>query len=100
SPTIITFNYDTLVEQSVNASQMPWILSPTPIDTVQGISVPLLKMHGSTNWWWIPSDRVGTTMQPAPMAGLWGAPTLSRTVRGMEHFVVPPTATKSDYYDL
>jgi len=99
--TVITFNYDTLVEMGVNATKMPWIIRmyPDP-NPVQGEAVPLRKMHGSTNWWWIPSDRVGTTVRPAPLAGQWGKPEPSQPNPGMEHFVVPPLATKSDYYDL
>ena len=100
APTVITFNYDTLVEHSVNGSQMPWILSPAEPDATEGITRRLLKMHGSTNWWWIPSDRVGTSVQRAPLSGRWGKPRLTTRIRGMEPFVVPPTATKSDYYDL
>jgi hypothetical protein len=100
APTVITFNYDTLVEQGINASQMPWILLPPDEGVTEGIAERLLKMHGSTNWWWIPSDRVGTTVQRAPLTGRWDKPKFWRRVRGMEPFVVPPTATKSDYYDL
>jgi len=99
-PTVITFNYDTLVEQSVNASQMPWILFAAPVNADEGITVPLLKMHGATNWWWIPSDRVGTRVRRAPLAGRWGKPSQPERLRGMVPFVVPPTATKSEYYDL
>lgn len=98
--TVITFNYDTLVEQGVNASGMPWILSPAGDDAIQGVAVPLNKMHGSTNWWWIPSDRLGTTVRPGPLAGRWGAPQPSRPIEGMERFVVPPLAVKSDYYEV
>jgi len=99
--TVITFNYDTLVEMGVNATKMPWIIRmyPDP-NPVQGEAVPLRKMHGSTNWWWIPSDRVGTTVRPEPLAGQWGKPEPSQPNPGMEHFKVPPLATKSDYYDL
>jgi len=98
--TVITFNYDTLVEQGINAAGMPWISQPQGGEPIQGLAVPLLKMHGSTNWWWIPSDRVGTTVQPAPLAGRWSEPLESNPIAGMEHFVVPPLATKSEYYDL
>lgn len=98
--TVITFNYDTLVEQAVNASQMPWILWPAEDGATEGITVPLLKMHGSTNWWWIPSDRVGTTVQRAPLAGRWDKPRLTGVIRGMEPYIVPPTASKTDFYDL
>jgi hypothetical protein len=100
--TVVTFNYDTLVEQAANASRMPWFLWPNyDGDFGDGVGVfALLKMHGSTNWWWIPGDQLGTTVEPAAMGGRWGSPSPAETRRGMEPFVVPPIAVKSDYYDL
>lgn len=97
--TIITFNYDTLVEMAVNAAQMPWTIR-TLSDPKQGGAFSFHKMHGSINWWWIPSDRIGTTVQPAPLAGRWGDPRRSSSIPGMERFIVPPLAVKSDFYDL
>jgi hypothetical protein len=98
---VITFNYDTLLEQAVNASEMPWIdwqgFSAEPVGAV---AVNPLKMHGSTNWWWIPGDRGLFAVQPTPLAGRWGQPQPSLPVPGMERFIVPPLASKSDYYDL
>jgi hypothetical protein len=99
--TVITFNYDTLVEQAVNARRLPWLYWPKYGGELRdAVALRLLKMHGSTNWWWIPSDKVGTTVQVAPLAGEWGQPHIPTRIRGMEHFVVPPLAVKSDYYDL
>ena len=100
--TVITFNYDTLVEQAANASRMPWFLWPNyDGDFGDGVGVfTLTKMHGSTNWWWVPGDKVGTTFERSALAGRWGNPAVAETMRGMEPFVIPPVAVKSDYYDL
>lgn len=99
--TVITFNYDTLLEQAVNASEMPWIdWQSFSAEPVGGAAVNPLKMHGSTNWWWIPGDRGLFAVQPTPLAGRWNKPQPSLPVPGMERFIVPPLASKSDYYDL
>jgi len=99
--TVITFNYDTLLEQAVNASDMPWIdWHSFPPDPVGPAAINPLKMHGSTNWWWIPGERGLFAVQPAPLAGRWGEPKPSATVPGMERFIIPPLASKSDYYDI
>ena len=97
--TVVTFNYDTLIEQAADAAHYPWILSPIE-SVVAGFSFTLLKMHGSMNWWWIPTDRVGNTVTPADMPGAWGKPETPERLGGMVPFVVPPLASKSDYYDL
>src|ERR1700730_11322468 len=98
--TVITFNYDTLIEQAVQAAHLPWIVSPTDDPVIESTSLHLHKMHGSINWWWIPADRVGNTVTKAGLAGSWGNPEPSERLGGMENFVVPPLAAKSDYYDL
>lgn len=98
---VITFNFDTLVEQAVNACEMPWISIPAgSLAFAEGVAVPLQKMHGSLNWWWIPGDRLGTTVQPQPLAGRWRQPERPLPIPGMERFVIPPLAMKSEYYDL
>ncbi len=100
--TVITFNYDTLVEQAVNASRLPWVRWPNyDGDFGGGVGgFTMLKMHGSTNWWWVPGDKLGTTVEPAAMGGHWGSPAPPETRSGIEPFVIPPVAIKSDYYDL
>jgi hypothetical protein len=98
---VITFNYDNLLEQAVNASEMPWIdWQSFPAEPVGAAAVNPLKMHGSTNWWWIPGDRGLFAVQPTPLPGRWGQPQPSLLVPGMERFIVPPLTSKSDYYDL
>jgi len=99
--TVITFNYDTLLEHAVNSSELPWIYWPNvPSELLGAVAVRPLKMHGSTNWWWTPGDRSIFAVQPVPLAGGWGNPELLPQVPGMERFVAPPMATKSDFYDL
>lgn len=100
--TVITFNYDTLVEQAVNASRLPWVLDANyDGDFGDGVGVfDLLKMHGSTNWWWVPGDKVGATFEKSAFGGRWGKPTAAEPMRGREPFVIPPVAVKSDYYDV
>src|SRR5260370_38825562 len=56
--TVITFNYDTLIEHAVKSSRMPWTTG-YPTELTQAL---LLKMHGSIHWWRIPTDRVGSTV--------------------------------------
>ncbi len=60
----------------------------------------LCKMHGSVNWWWIPSDHLATTVIRQELAGEWGKPGRSEAPPGMAPFVVPPLAAKSGYYEL
>ncbi len=94
--TVITFNYDTLIEHAVRASRMPWTTGyPSELTTAM-----LLKMHGSIHWWWIPTDRVGNTITRQTLSGSWGDPVQAPPVAGMVRLVVPPLAAKSDYYDL
>jgi hypothetical protein len=45
--TIVTFNYDTLVEQALKQAEKPWHYG---FKTRNGQGVQILKMHGSINW--------------------------------------------------
>src|SRR5437773_5129611 len=46
--TVLTFNYDTLVEKATIAADMPWIVRLGDYSRlVQGVAVSLFKMHGS-----------------------------------------------------
>lgn len=77
--TVITFNYDTLIERAVDAQRLldfdhdgEQVLScdvigqvpPPPTGSVGGpfSSFRLLKLHGSLAWWWAPEDVTGTTV--------------------------------------
>ena len=116
--TVISFNYDTLVEQAVDEhdlrdatgtkvthssviDQMP---PPPPGNARWGEaftqSFHLLKLHGSLNWWWVPGDATGSTINrwittELDPAGLSGH---DRELPGRSRFIVPPSSLKSGFY--
>ncbi len=92
--TVMTFNYDTLVEHAVKAARMPWHFGQLPTELW---NARFLKMHGSLGWWWIPTDRVGNTIYRDDLYGSWGDPVQAPLVGGMVRLVVAPLAAKSDY---
>jgi hypothetical protein len=110
--TVITFNYDMLIEYAIEAANMPWLQGHTAGDVFRGLPagaagsrsvsslLSLLKMHGSVGWWWLQDDRVGTTITRGDVAGEWGAPGQLRGPRGLDRFIIPPLATKSTYLDV
>jgi len=121
--TVITFNYDTLVECAVDYRKiyLPTLAEPvfwtevtgdvpgwpagtmrfgaTPVDTFR-----LLKLHGSLNWFWIPGDASGLSVARRLLPGTFEAPAAyteedrRRQLPARVPFVVPPSATKSSYY--
>lgn len=52
--TVVTFNYDTIVEDGLNGLGVPFDYALGPTDSPDSVRppapVPLLKLHGSTNW--------------------------------------------------
>ncbi len=121
---VITLNYDTLVErnvanhlladrtgrQQVTPRHILDDLPPDPTDggvlTGTGLGTfRLLKLHGSTSWYWVPNDRTGSTI------GRWSPPygessfgdtakaERGRLLPGRVPFIVPPTSTKAGFYD-
>lgn len=133
--TVLTFNQDTLVERAVAASPLAvwdpdwWPLGqrqptvgwfqvqhnqpPVPFrGTWYGGTAPppsfrLIKLHGSTNWYWYPNDRTGATMATWHLAGTAQGEAAQpdettarqRLLPGRKAFIVPPSATKSAFYD-
>jgi hypothetical protein len=119
--TVISFNYDTLIEAAVVAHTMlDWStgqrvqdsdvvghLPPNPPGT-WGDDVRqtfrLLKLHGSVNWWWSPGDTTAASIHRWRLGDTFGSPgqdddaERSRLLPGRSRFIVPPTATKSTYY--
>lgn len=121
--TVVTFNYDTLVECAVAtgvlydwgaAEPVEWTeltgdvpgwpsgvlrWGSTPADTFT-----LLKLHGSLNWYWVPEDTTGVSVARRVLPGSFGAPepyseqSRRRDVPGRAPFVVPPSTAKSSYY--
>lgn len=121
---VITLNYDTLIERNVDqhliadpgadrlvtSSDMLDGLPPTSAGTgaIVGVGLQtmrLLKLHGSTSWFWVPNDTTGSTIQRwGPLPGLKdAAPDVEadrgRTLPGREPFIVPPTTTKASFYN-
>lgn len=123
---ILSFNYDTLLECLVDSPggllQHPtehrrpnfwWYLTgdqpPLPPGTTSHRppvveTLELLKLHGSTNWYWTPGDTTGATVARRGLLGQFGTPIpyddeeRRRNLPGRVPLVVPPTATKSDFY--
>lgn len=58
---IVTFNYDTLIEQSMSQAEKPWHYG-FKADNSQG--TPILKMHGSFNWAVVLRDQADTFGYP------------------------------------
>lgn len=126
--TVITFNYDTLVELGVATHnlRMPSEASLnsnplTPDDVLMGqpplpsplisevvrrphSTFRLLKLHGSVDWWAVPDDRSGSTLNRERMEGKfgsyqpWDATRRRYLLPGRERFIVPPSTLKSAYY--
>jgi hypothetical protein len=131
--TVLTFNQDTLIERAVTAAQLrvwdqSWWLpgnpqpkvswydvqtgAPPPArgtweDRASAPSFRLVKLHGSTNWYWYPNDRTGATMATWWLRGTAEGESClpnedvarQRLLPGRKPFIVPPSATKSAYYD-
>jgi hypothetical protein len=127
--TLITFNYDTLIEclvdtptgilgnpneygevwQGVSWTELtgglpPWAPGDAPLASSRVESVRLLKLHGSLNWYWQPGDISGISVARRPLPGHFAKPVpyteeqRRRDVPGRAPFVVPPAASKSEYY--
>jgi hypothetical protein len=120
--TVVSFNYDTLVEQAVDehclwdweanrraehsdaldhmpmrpAANMRWAESHEE-------TFRLLKLHGSLNWWWVPGDSTGGTINRWVTTGIErpepkGLAERERELPGRSRFIVPPNALKSAFY--
>jgi len=119
--TVITFNYDTLLEAAVLSHLITdWTTGERilPNDVIDHLpptrewthmpdateSFELLKLHGSLNWWWSPGDTTAATLGRMRSTSAFGSPSphddaaRRRLFPGRARFIVPPTATKSAYY--
>jgi hypothetical protein len=123
---VITFNYDNLVEIGV-ASMPLWRDGSAPQittadilgDTPQAASATvafdgglpelsptfrLRKLHGSLNWFAASDDSIGATLRRAPVLSTFLVPRQyaerqrERELPGREPFLVPPSTTKSAFY--
>jgi hypothetical protein len=119
--TVITFNYDLLVELAwldlYGSPSAPWThlyavpVSPAAVRTtgVLGGSravggMRLLKLHGSLNWFYSgPGSHSGDTIYDVGITGGWSLTGLhprydKELVADRQPFIVPPAAVKSPYY--
>ncbi|MDB4954243.1 MAG: hypothetical protein JWO36_1812 [Myxococcales bacterium] len=120
--TVITFNYDVLVEAAAvqpNSVQSwshlyraPVVPAAARTAAVLGGSRPeafaLLKLHGSVTWFWSGVDSIASdSIYDAGLRGGWSVEGLSSLyeedldvlLADKVPMVVPPTATKSVFYD-
>lgn len=121
--TLVTFNYDPLIECGVAAGLLDewgnrepvfwaevigdvpsWAAGSMRFAAVRVDTFRLLKMHGSLNWYWSPGDETGVSIARRDLPGRYGDATAyneedrRRELPGRVPFVVPPSATKSPYY--
>lgn len=121
-PTVISFNYDTILEAAVNGpvfiqdqATSTRVGSSDLVDGLPPLAQPLgstfaetrtdsfklLKLHGSIDCWWVSGDAAGATIVRSP--GGWighDDPSYARigAVPGRSPFLVPPAAGKSQFY--
>jgi hypothetical protein len=89
--TIVSFNYDTLIEHAafqVGPTENRW----------PNVAFTLLKVHGSTNWWRTPGE-VGSEIERHPLLPGWGFADSGHETSGGERILVPPVAVKGSYYE-
>jgi hypothetical protein len=125
---VLTFNYDTLVEQAVTELCPPvharggiepsgihgWQVvfpAPTPVNslTYESLGGPLrdsfqlLKLHGSLNWYWALGDGA-TVVRDATVLGFGPRMDVEDSdvagVRLLDQFLVPPVTSKDSYYGV
>lgn len=121
--TVITLNYDVLVEAAVQTHEI-WdpavrrrvqpgdlLRNLPPLPNVGARLVgplcrtfTLLKLHGSLDWWAVPNDASGATLTREDRRPVFGDPDempieqRQRELPGRERFIIPPLSTKSTYY--
>jgi SIR2-like domain len=82
----------------------PWAPGRMRLASTPAESLRLLKLHGSLNWYWQPGDTSGISVARRPLPGYFAQPLpyteeqRRRDVPGRAPFVVPPAASKSEYY--
>lgn len=119
--TILTFNYDTLIEHAVSTLPLHpdgvfgWHLYQVPIHWAAAregwallagerpTTFGLLKLHGSLNWWYSgPGSPPGDTVHGTNMKPKWGhGPDSDEdlAVTDKVRLVVPPTLQKEPFYE-
>lgn len=126
---VVTFNYDTLVEVGVLScplfdgslgtaipvddllADQPELAGPTSHRYYENNllslnrTIQLYKLHGSLDWFAAPNDATGATLKRARLMNRFNDPheytqdLRERELPGREPFLVPPSATKSGFYE-
>lgn len=121
--TLISFNYDRLVEIGVSSHALigtPGYGTVSPLEVLRDLpplpnvgarlggpmqdTFQLLKLHGSIDWWWVPGDLTGATLNREEQASTFGNyrrlsdDERRQALPGRERFIVPPASGKSIYY--
>ena len=116
--TVITFNYDRVIERTLESLELhdferadgeqavtwadvlgdvpPYPPLPARFAGEVRHTLHLLKLHGSLNWYWVPGDSSGATLQHWELDD--DVEGRARYLPGREPFVVPPAATKSAFF--
>jgi hypothetical protein len=82
----------------------PWAPGGARVGSQRAETLRLLKLHGSLNWYWRSGDASGISVARRSLPGYFGSPLpyteeeRRREVPGRVPFVVPPAASKSEYY--
>ncbi|MGB3412452.1 MAG: hypothetical protein WBA45_14790 [Microthrixaceae bacterium] len=121
--TIVTFNYDSLVERAAASTGLhDWdaktnVAADDVIDRLPPFApgpsrwgpgpmpatMRLLKLHGSVAWFAAPDDPSGATLARQTITGWYpdqdvGADEIRREFPGRQPFIIPPTSAKSRFY--
>jgi len=121
--TVITLNYDILVEAGVQSHEIwdPEVRRRVqPGDLLRNLpalphigarlvgplchTFTLLKLHGSLDWWAVPNDFSGATLNREDTHAAFESPDempveqRQRELPGRERFIIPPLSTKGSYY--
>lgn len=108
--TVLTFNYDTLLERALELEGTQWWHGFAKEEKSDGITV--LKLHGSTDWWLVPverlppeSERTGNpkVLYQSPASGIdWDAARKDASGLAWEHrFVLArvPSLAEAERYN-
>lgn len=118
SADVITMNYDTLIESAldldvrldssgrVDSSSVvtgfpngPVMMFTAEREFAERGSFKLHKLHGSVDWFSVPGDRSGSTLGRLSPERFRNPAVRDMAAGGREVFLVPPTSTKSGYFD-
>jgi hypothetical protein len=112
---VVTFNYDTLIEATVDALKfltyrrvgplvMPtWAVPYGGAPAAPAETFTYCKLHGSVHWYWDPSTRSAESMVDIGLPATWGSgrdtdrdPHLRAP--GKEPVIIPPVLVKTSFF--